>query len=41
MKEAEMAEIAAIFETVLLKKDEATAKEMVKALTDRFPLYAD
>lgn len=41
MKEAEMAEIAAIFETVLLKKDEAAAKEMVKALTDRFPLYAD
>ena len=41
MQEAEMAEIAAIFETVLLKKDEATAKEMVKALTDRFPLYAD
>lgn len=41
MKEAEMEEIAAIFETVLLKKDEAKAKEMVKALTDRFPLYAD
>ena len=41
MKEAEMAEIAAIFETVLLKKDEAKAKEMVKGLTDRFPLYAD
>ena len=41
MKEAEMGEIAAIFETVLLKKDEAKAKEMVKALTDRFPLYAD
>lgn len=41
MKEAEMEEIAAIFETVLLKKDEETAKEMVKALTDRFPLYAD
>ena len=41
MKEAEMAEIAAIFETVLLKKDEEKAKEMVKALTDRFPLYAD
>ena len=41
MKEAEMEEIAAIFETVLLKKDEEKAKEMVKALTDRFPLYAD
>ena len=41
MKEAEMGEIAAIFETVLLKKDEEKAKEMVKALTDRFPLYAD
>ena len=41
MKEAEMKDIAAIFETVLLKKDEAAAKEMVKALTDRFPLYAD
>ena len=41
MKEAEMNEIAAIFETVLLKKDEEKAKEMVKALTDRFPLYAD
>ena len=41
MKEAEMEEIAAIFETVLLKKDEAKAKEMVKAFTDRFPLYAD
>ncbi len=41
MKEAEMKEIAAIFETVLLKKDQETAKEMVKALTDRFPLYAD
>lgn len=41
MKEAEMQEIAAIFETVLLKKDEETAKAMVKALTDRFPLYAD
>lgn len=41
MKEAEMEEIATIFETVLLKKDEAKAKEMVKALTDRFPLYAD
>ena len=41
MKEAEMGEISAIFETVLLKKDEEKAKEMVKALTDRFPLYAD
>ena len=41
MKEAEMGEIAEIFETVLLKKDEAKAKEMVKGLTDRFPLYAD
>ena len=41
MKEAEMGEIAAIFETVLLKKDEEKAKEMVKALSDRFPLYAD
>ncbi len=41
MKEAEMKDIAAIFETVLLKKDEEKAKEMVKALTDRFPLYAD
>jgi glycine hydroxymethyltransferase len=41
MKEAEMGEIAAIFETVLLKKVEEKAKEMVKALTDRFPLYAD
>lgn len=41
MKEAEMKEIAAIFETVLLKKDQEAAKEMVKALTDRFPLYAD
>ena len=41
MKEAEMGEIAAIFETVLLKKDQEQAKEMVKALTDRFPLYAD
>lgn len=41
MKEAEMEEIATIFETVLLKKDEAKAKEMVKALTDRFPLYAN
>ncbi len=41
MKEAEMEEIAAIFETVLLKKDQEQAKEMVKALTDRFPLYAD
>ncbi len=41
MKEAEMKDISAIFETVLLKKDEEKAKEMVKALTDRFPLYAD
>ncbi|MBR2627089.1 MAG: serine hydroxymethyltransferase, partial [Peptococcaceae bacterium] len=41
MKEAEMGEIAEIFETVLLKKDEAKAKEMVKGLTDRFPMYAD
>ena len=41
MKEAEMKEIAAIFETVLLKKDEESAKAMVKALTHRFPLYAD
>ena len=41
MKEAEMKEIAAIFETVLLKKDQETAKAMVKSLTDRFPLYAD
>lgn len=41
MKETDMAEIAAIFETVLLKKDETKAKELVKALTDRFPLYAD
>ena len=41
MKEAEMDEIAAIFETVLLKKDQDQAKEMVKALTDRFPLYED
>ena len=41
MKEAEMDEIAAIFETVLLKKDQEQAKEMVKALTDRFPLYED
>lgn len=39
MREAEMKEIAAIFETVLVKKDEAQAKQMVKALTDRFPLY--
>lgn len=41
MKEAEMDEIATIFETVLLKKDQEQAKEMVKALTDRFPLYED
>ena len=41
MKEAEMKEIAAIFETVLLKKDQEAAKAMVKSLTDRFPLYAD
>lgn len=41
MKEAEMKEIAAIFETVLLKKDQDAAKAMVKSLTDRFPLYAD
>ena len=41
MKEAEMDEIAAVFETVLLKKDQEQAKEMVKALTDRFPLYED
>lgn len=41
MKEAEMKEIAAIFETVLLKKEQDAAKAMVKSLTDRFPLYAD
>ena len=41
MKEAEMKEIAAIFETVLLKKNQEAAKAMVKSLTDRFPLYAD
>ncbi len=41
MKEAEMVEIAAIFETILLERNEEKAKEMVKALTDRFPLYAN
>ncbi len=41
MKEPEMEEIAAVFETVLLKNEQAKALEMVKALTDRFPLYAD
>ena len=41
MKEADMKEIAAVFETVLLKKDQEKAKEMVKGLTDRFPLYED
>lgn len=41
MKEADMKEIAAVFETVLLKKDQDKAKEMVKGLTDRFPLYED
>ena len=39
MKENEMREIAAIFNTVLLEKNQAKGIEMVKALTDRFPLY--
>lgn len=39
MKQAEMTEIAAIFKTILLDKDETKAKAMVKNLTDRFPLY--
>ena len=39
MKENEMKEIAAIFNTVLLEKNQAKGIEMVKALTDRFPLY--
>ena len=39
MKEAEMKEIANIFGTVLLEKNQAKGIEMVKALTDRFPLY--
>jgi len=38
-KEPEMNEIAAIFHTVLIEKDQEKGKEMVKALTDRFPLY--
>ena len=41
MKEAEMKEIANIFGTVLLEKNQAKGIEMVKALTDRFPLYED
>lgn len=39
MKEAEMKEIADIFETILLEQNQEKGKEMVKALTDRFPLY--
>lgn len=39
MKEADMKAIAEIFKVVLVDKDEAKAKTMVKALTDRFPLY--
>lgn len=39
MKEAEMKDIADIFKVVLVDKDQAKAKDMVKALTDRFPLY--
>ena len=39
MKENEMKEIAAIFNTVLLEKNQAKGIEMVKALTERFPLY--
>ena len=38
-KEPEMAEIAQIFHTVLLDQDQEKGKEMVKSLTDRFPLY--
>lgn len=41
MKEAEMKEIAAIFDMVLIQKDQEKAKEMVKSLTERFPLYQD
>ena len=39
--EAEMKEIAAIFDMVLIQKDQEKAKEMVKSLTERFPLYKD
>lgn len=39
MKENEMAEIAEIFKVILLDKNPQQAKTMVKALTDRFPLY--
>lgn len=39
MKENEMREIAAVFNTVLVEKNQAKGIEMVKALTDRFPLY--
>ncbi|MBR6755435.1 MAG: serine hydroxymethyltransferase [Peptococcaceae bacterium] len=41
MKEAEMKEIAAIFDMVLIQKNQEKAKEMVKSLTERFPLYQD
>lgn len=39
MKEADMKAIADIFQVVLVDKDQAKAKAMVKELTDRFPLY--
>lgn len=39
MKEDDMKAIADIFKVVLVDKDQAKAKAMVKELTDRFPLY--
>jgi len=42
-REAEMETVAELIDTVLTKKDEATiarVKSSVRALTDRFPLYA-
>jgi len=39
MKEAEMAKIAEAFNAILIEKDQAKGMEIVKELTDSFPLY--
>lgn len=39
MGEKEMKEIADIFNVILIEQNQDKAKEMVKALTERFPLY--
>jgi glycine hydroxymethyltransferase len=39
MKEDDMTFLASIFKTILIDRDEAKGKAMVKELTDKYPLY--